>query len=93
MNQTTTLTDGDHAADNPVRCWLRVAMGVAGACALAAQAALELSALAMPDASYASQPQRQPPGAAVPQAGAPGEATRPCTSAPCAEMSTKTFSG
>ncbi|MFC5480746.1 hypothetical protein [Massilia suwonensis] len=69
MKQSDARQDEEGAGGRPGRCWLRVAMGMAGACALLAQAALELSALETPDPSYAAQP-------------APPACTPPCSDAP-----------
>lgn len=67
--------DGKGGGTRAARCWLRVAMGMAGACALLAQATLELSALETPDASYAAQP-APPACAAAPCADAPTITTK-----------------
>ena len=56
MKQNENGPDDDQAIPGTLRSWLGVAMGMAGACALAAQAMLELSALEAPNAAYAAQP-------------------------------------
>lgn len=55
MEQTHAEQD-DGRPDSAARRWTRVAMGMAGAWTLAAQAHLELSALAPPEAAYVAQP-------------------------------------
>lgn len=55
MKQSKDGPDDQAGAGTP-RGWLGVAMGMAGACALAAQAMLELSALEAPAPAYAAQP-------------------------------------
>ncbi|MFC5512335.1 hypothetical protein ACFPOU_14510 [Massilia jejuensis] len=84
MEQTHAELD-DARPDSAARRWLRVAMGMAGACALAAQAHFELSALAPPEAAYVAQPAR---GAAAPAHAAvlPGCAPAPCSGLPATRI-------